>query len=307
MEFKKTLCNTALALLTGVCGALAAPAMADGVDGPVLKRIQERGAIYVAYREGALPFSYVGQGEGAEVTGYSWELCGNLVKAVEAAVGKSLKVIPVAASQNSRVMLVKTGMADMECGVTANTLGRQKMVSFSNTYFVSELRLMADSAKGISSMADLGGKRIAVVAGAQADRLVRQANLGRNLSLQIVTVDTPAEGVAMLAAGKVEAVAHDDISLLALRADAKLPESVTLLKDALAVEPYGVILPKEDERFRALVNKALGEYMRSDAFSKLYDKWFVSPLPDRPINLQYPMSPMIRSVIDYPNDRPAAM
>ena len=109
--------------------------------GPTLDRISERGVVFLGHREDSVPFSFITHGND-EPDGFSIEICRHVIKAIEEKVGKKLVTQPVVMSPNSRIMMVKAGMADMECGVTTNTVGRSQQVAFSTTFFVSEVKGM---------------------------------------------------------------------------------------------------------------------------------------------------------------------
>lgn len=275
--------------------------------GPTLTKIRDRGYIYIGHRTASLPFSYVLPGAvgSSTVTGYTWEICGHVVKAIEGALGKSVQIVPVATSQNNRLMLVKTGMVDMECGATTNMSGRQKLAAFSNTYFVSEVKLLTKADSTVRAVADLANRQVVAVMGSTAIRLLRQAAFVRGFSVNIQEARTAEEAMLLLQGGKVDAFAGDESVLNEQRAVSPQGGAFAFLVEGLSVEPYGLVLPAEDENFRKLVNQTLVGLMSSGELERLYLKWFMGPLAPNGINLNMPMSPMMKSVIEYPNDRPA--
>lgn len=58
--------------------------VAQGYNGPTLENIREHGAIYLGYREAAVPFSYL---VGDEAVGYSMDLCHRVVDSIKTAIG----------------------------------------------------------------------------------------------------------------------------------------------------------------------------------------------------------------------------
>jgi glutamate/aspartate transport system substrate-binding protein len=305
---KVRLCGLLSGLLA-LLALLALPALAEEPDlGPTLNKIRERGYIYVAHRPSTSPFSYLlsGEGDKSTVTGYSWELCEHVVKAIEAKVGKSLIVVPVPATANNRLMLVKAGMADMECGATTNMVSRQKMVGFSNSFFVAEVKLMVRVDGPVKVFTDLANKRVAAVLGGTAVRLVRQAALAKGITLKIIETRNAGDAMAMLASGEIEGYSGDDAIVNDQRANAKNPDAYVFLPDSLSIEPYGIVLPREDDAYRALVNQTLVSLMASGEVERLYDKWFMAPIPPRGIALNMPMTPLIKAIIQNPNDFPAS-
>ena len=74
-----------------------------------------------------------------------------------------IKYQPVT-SQN-RIPLVQNGTVDIECGSTTNNATRQKDVSFAVTTYVEEVRIAVKANSGITSIAQLAGKKVATTTG----------------------------------------------------------------------------------------------------------------------------------------------
>lgn len=294
------------ALLSVANPAVAQTAAAPGNMGPTLNKIASTGALYAAHRESAIPFSYVGSGAAdAQVYGYSWELCQHVVKSVSERLGREIRMVPVTVSANSRIMMVKVGMADLECGATTNNVARQKQVAFSNTFYVAEVRLMVRKDSGIKRIADLANKRVVTTLGTTADRLVKQAALANNITMQYLMGRSHSESMGMIVRGEADAYVGDDAVIAGERASASLNDQLVFLDEVLATEPYGIILPKDDPQFKKLVDDVIVGLMQSGEFARIYDKWFMNPIPPRGINLQMPMSEKLKTAIANPNDRPA--
>jgi glutamate/aspartate transport system substrate-binding protein len=64
-----------------------------------------------------------------------------------------------------------------------------------------------------------------------------------------------------------------------------------------------MMLRREDPQFKALVDRAVGDLMRSGEIEQIYEKWFASPIPPRGTNLNFPMTPAIRDAFASPNDK----
>lgn len=302
-----TLSRTLRPLLTLALGAsLVCPAIAQESDlGPTLKKIADSGTIYLGFREAAVPFSYVTVADKEKPQGYSWDVCGRIVKAIEGKIGKEIKVVPVVATANARLMMVKVGMADIECGATTHSLGREKLASFSNTIFVAEVGVLVRASSGLKSANDLAGKRVVTTGGTTADRLVKQTALQRNISIKQLVEPSHVQAMALLERGEADAYVADDAILLGQRANSTTPDQYVFLPNVVSsVEPYGLVLPKDDLAFKKLVDDALVTMMKSGEMATIYDKWFMQPIP--PINqvLNHPISDLNKTVFANPNDRP---
>jgi len=293
------------ALLTVANPAAAQTAAAPGNMGPTLNKIASAGALYAAHREAATPFSYVASGEqGAPVYGFSWELCQHVAKATNERLGREIRMVPVTVSANARIMMVKVGMADLECGATTNNVARQKQVGFSNTIYVAEVRVMVRKESGIKRMADLANKRVVTTLGTTADRLVKQVALANNITMQYLIGRNHIESMGMLARGEADAYVGDDAIIAGERAKSSMKDQLVFLDEVLATEPYGLMLPRDDPQFKKLVDDVIVGLMQSGEFARIYDKWFMNPIPPQGINLQMPMSDKLKAAIANPNDRP---
>ncbi|HEU4382136.1 MAG TPA: amino acid ABC transporter substrate-binding protein [Anaeromyxobacteraceae bacterium] len=252
---------------------LAVPALvsAQALDG-TLKRIRDAKAVRIAYRTDALPFSYA---KDQEPAGYTVDLCKRVVASIE----QQLKVQPiavkwVAATTQNRLDLVRTGQADMECGATTATLSRMEQVDFSSPVFVDSTGLLARKASGAKSLGDLGGKKIAVVAGTTNQKALETALKGGLVSATVVTVKTRDEGVAALEGGTADALAGDKILLMGLAGKVKDTSAYELLGDDLGLEPYAIALPRGDSAFRLAVNRALARIYSGDAIVEVFRRAF---------------------------------
>jgi glutamate/aspartate transport system substrate-binding protein len=296
------------AIVAGVFGAiLCGVALNVGAQAPsvaesaTLNRILARDAIYIGFREAAQPFSFQPKGQQLPA-GYTWEICTHVVKVVQERLGKPVKTVPVSITENSRVMMVKTGVADLDCGAISNSVARQKQAAFSYTVYVSEQRALVRKDSGLQGFDQLSGKRVVVVAGGYAERYLKQAALGRNISVQLLLANEATEAMALLTKGEADAYVGDDATLAVQRATRG--EEYVLLTGSLAVEPYAIMLPKDDPVFKKLIDDTLVSLMQSGELERIYDKWFMNPIPPSDTALNLPMSPLLKAAIQTPNDKP---
>jgi len=260
-----------LIVLTSLATSIA---FAQGLDGR-LKKIADTKTITIAHRTDAPPFSFVDANK--EITGFSVDLCRKIVASIERQLGVSgLKVRYVPVTSQSRFDTVAKGQADMECGASTVTLSRMKTVDFSSFIFLETTGLMAKASAGFQSLADLGGKRIAVIGGTTNERAVNNEVKRRQISATVVPVKTSQEGIAALESGAADAFASDVLLLIGSVALAKDPKALALLNDKLSVEPYGIVLPRGDYAFRLAVNTALSQIYRSDDIDTIFNRWFGS-------------------------------
>jgi glutamate/aspartate transport system substrate-binding protein len=281
--------------------AVAVPVVhAQGITTPTLDKIRDYGAIYVGYREGSVPFSYL---VGDEAVGYSMDLCDRIIDAVKLQLGNpTLKVVRVPVYSSSRLLMLMTGTIDLECGSTTNTKIRQQQVAFSLTTFVSGVKALVRKDTGIERVADLAGKVVVTTAGTTTDRLVRTVLAARGLVARAKHAHTHTESFSMVLSRQADAFVLDDAILAGLMANSPNSGKLKLLEENFGLEPYGIGMRRDDPEFKKLVDQALAGMMKSGEVEKLYNKWFMSPIPPNNITLQIPMSDMLRELLRNPSD-----
>jgi|APLak6261703504_1056268.scaffolds.fasta_scaffold12241_2 glutamate/aspartate transport system substrate-binding protein len=288
----------AIALLAAL---MSVPAVqAQGYSGPTLEKIREYGAIYVGHREASIPFSYFA---GDEVVGYSKDICDRIVNAIKEQLDDpTLKVVLVPVTSSSRLLMLMTGVIDLECGSTTNTKIRQQQVAFGVTTFVSGVKAVTRNDVGIDRIADLNGKVVVTTAGTTTERLVKTVLAARNASVRPKTARTHPESLSMVVSRQADAFVLDDAMLAGLLADSPDSGKLKMLEENFGFEPYGIALRKGDPEFKRLVDTTLIRMMKDGEIEKLYTKWFMSPIPPKGVNLQIPMSGMLRDLLSNPSD-----
>ena len=271
---------------------------------PTLDKIKASGEMTLAYREASIPFSYLGND--AKPVGFGWEICLKVVEQVKKATGRTdLKVGTQAVTSQNRIPLMQNGTIDIECGSTTNNSDRQKQVTFAISYFYTGTRLMVLANSPIKSTADLKGKKVVSTVGTTNMQVLRKLNTDRGLGFELLGAKDHPEAALMVQAGRADAYGMDDILLYGLRASAQNPASLAVVGEAIQVEPYGIMLRKDDPAFKKLVDDTLVSLMKSGEFEALYKKWFQSPIPPNGMNLGAPMSDELRENMRVLSDKPA--
>jgi glutamate/aspartate transport system substrate-binding protein len=281
--------------------ALLPAAQAQGITTPTLDRIRENGAIYIGHREASVPFSYM---IGDEVVGYSADICDRIVDAIREKLGMpTLKVVQVPVTSFSRILMLMTGSVDLECGSTTNTKIRQQRIGFSVTTFVSGVKVLVRRDTGVERIADLAGKVVVTTSGTTTERLVRTVLAARNLpATRAKTASKHPESFSMVVSRQADAFVLDEPILAGLLANSPDAGKLKLLEENFGFEPYGIGMRREDPEFKRLVDDTLIGMMKSGELERLYNKWFMSPIPPNNINLKIPMSEMLRDLLRNPND-----
>jgi glutamate/aspartate transport system substrate-binding protein len=243
-----------------------------------LKQISETKVVKLAYRSDSNPFSF--KNAQGQPDGYTVDLCKFIVHSLELQLNAKLATTWVPVDTQSRFDAVATGLADMECGSTTVSFERMAKVDFSSFIFMENTGLLVRTNSGIFSVGDLGGKKIAVIAGTTNEIALVKELQRRQLQTALVRVKDRREGMAALESGAVDGFASD--KLLLIGAQNSDGSNFKMLPENLSDEPYAIALPRGDWEFRLAVNKGLSELYSSSEILDIYLKWFaaIGPRPD---------------------------
>ncbi|MDY7574779.1 amino acid ABC transporter substrate-binding protein [Actimicrobium sp. CCI2.3] len=290
-----------LALIHCFLIAGTATATATAATTGTLQKIERSGTIHIGVRDSVIPFSYLDDKQSYQ--GYSIDLCLKVVEGLRQQPGLSgLKIKMVPVTPATRIPLMANGTVDMECGSTTNNLERQKQVAFSPTTFVAGSRFLSLVTSQVATLDDMKGKRFVTLAGSTTIRDLLKVNAEKKLDLKILTANNQAEAFLMVETGRADAFMTDDILLASLMANARTPADFTISQDPLSVEPYAIMIRRDDPEFKAFVDSAIGALYQSGQISPIYKKWFQSAIPPKGINLNTPMSKALKAVIARPTD-----
>ena len=252
--------------------SLASPA---GAAGPTLERIQQTATIALGYRDGAPPFSY--RDREGRVLGYSIDLCTRAAAAIQKQLGlKELRIEWTALDAANRLDAVAAGRVDAECGTTTITLTRMEQVDFTVPIYVDGGAVLVRSNSKLARLADLKGRRIAVIPGTTTEPALKHALKVIDATAEFLPVKTSAEGVAALLSGKADGYASDRVVLAGLK-HAQAGDELTILGSDFSFEPYGLVVRRDDPDFRLAVNRALVGMYKSGDIDAVYVKW-LAPL-----------------------------
>lgn len=289
-----------------IASSVAAAALFFGVAGlqaQTLDKIRKDGAITIGHRDSSIPFSYLNDKQ--EPIGYSMDICLKIADAVKAELklpNMAVKMSPVTSA--TRIPLMANGTIDLECGSTTNNADRQKQVAYAPTTFITANRFVTKKTANVSSLDGLKGKTIVSTSGSTNIKQAVELNASRSLGMNILPAKDHAEAFLMVETGRAVAFVMDDILLYSLVATAKTPGDYVVSAEGLSVEPYGIMLRRDDPSFKALVDRTVAGLMQSGEIEKIYAKWFLAPVPPKNINLNLPISVALKRVFAKPTDSP---
>ena len=268
-----------------------------------LAKVKQSGVFTIGHRDASIPLSYYDDKQ--QPIGYSMDLCLKVADAVKKELNlPKMEVKYQLVTSANRIPLLANGTVDIECGSTTNNAERQKQVSYLPTTFVTANRIVYKKNSGIKKFADLKGKTLVSTAGTTNIKQVTELNAAQNLGINIVSANGHAESFLMVETGRAAAFAMDDILLAGLVANSKTPGDFEISSEALSVEPYGIMVRKDDPKFKKLADGVFTGLMKSGEINKIYDKWFLKPIPPKNINMNIPMSANLKKVVANPTDSP---
>lgn len=276
--------------------APSAPKAAEKID--TLKRIRDSGTLLIGVREASVPFSFLDAQK--QPQGYSVDLCLRIADAIKSELKLArldIKFVPVTSS--NRIPMVKDGKVDLECGSTTNTRDRQNDVAFAYTTFVAGIKMLTRKTSNISSVEDLRGRTIVVTKGTTSEKMLKQMNDERLMNIKFIDSPDHNESFKAVQDGRAVAFPMDDVLLYGLISKSGKPEDFAVVGKYLSVEPYGIMLRKDDPQFERLVDRTLNELFQSGEVRRIYNKWFATK------DLTVPMNQYLKEAFLVPNTFPA--
>jgi glutamate/aspartate transport system substrate-binding protein len=291
----------ALVLLTTAAGA-----QTGGSEGlsPTLANIKRAHVVRLGYRESSPPFSFLDQAN--RPIGYSLELCEAIVDEIGVEVDDAnLKIEYVKVTSDDRIPAVVQNKIDLECGSTTANSERSKQVAFSPLIFVAGTKLMVPKASSVSGAADLKGKTVVVTKGTTNEQAMHAVDKKFALGLNIIASPDHEQSYQMLAEGKADAFATDDILLYGLIARHKAQDKFRVTGEYLSYDPYGIMFRKGEPQLAAVVERTFRKLGSNRDLIPLYNKWFVSRLPTGE-KLNVAISPQLEEAFKALNDTEGA-
>ena len=288
-------------LLAAAITVLAASsAFAQAND--TLAKIKSAGSITLGVRESSGLSYTLGNGK---YVGFHTEMAEHIIADLQKQMGLAkleTKYQPVT-SQN-RIPLVTNGTVDLECGSTTNNAARQKDVAFAVTTYVEEVRMAVKASSGIASIKDLNGKTVATTTGTTSVQTLRKNERAGGLDFEEVYGKDHADSFLMVETGRADAFVMDGSILAANISKSKNPADFKIVGEVLSVEPIACMLRKDDPAFKKAVDDSIKRQIADGSLAKLYDKWFMQPIPPTNTKVGLPLSDATKAAWANPNNKP---
>jgi polar amino acid transport system substrate-binding protein len=265
MFSKRTLRNLLASSLFAGCAAFAlgaaAPAAAETID-----QVKEKGELTIGMLVDFPPYGILNTENKPD--GYDADVARLLAKDL----GVKLNIVPVTGP--NRIPFLLTNKVDMLVASLAITPERAKQVQFSHPYSAAQIVVFGAKGDKIAKPEDLSGLRIGVARASTQDIAVtkvapKDANIRR--------FDDDASAMQALLSGQVDAIGCSTTvaGQIAQRAPDRYQTKFVLLQQEMAV----AIRPGEENTLKA-VNELVDKTIQNGEFSKLFQKWLGSPLPE---------------------------
>jgi glutamate/aspartate transport system substrate-binding protein len=277
-------------------GAFAASATLD--------KIKASGAVTMGVRESSIPMSYT-TGD-SRFDGFHVEVCRMILNDIKDKLGMStLRINYQPVTAQNRMPLVQNGTVDIECGTTTNNTARQRDVNFANTLYVEEVRIAVKANSGINSISQLAGKKVATTTGTTSVQLLRKHEKATGVNFDEVFGKDHSDSFLLLESGRADAFVMDGSILAGNIANAKNPKDYKIVGEVLSTEPIAIMVRKDDPQFKAAVNAAIAKIVANGNMPKLWDKWFLKPIPPKNSVVGLELSAATKNAWANLNDRPA--
>ena len=287
--------------------ALAVMALAAGAAfaqaNDTLAKIKSSGAVTMGVRDssGALAYT-IGDGK---YVGFHTEMAERILADIQKQLGlPKLDIKRQLVTSQNRVPLVQNGTVDLECGSTTNNATRQKDVAFAITTYVEEVRIAVKANSGINSIKDLNGKNVVTTTGTTSVQTLRKNERAQGIDFKEVMGKDHADSFLLLESGRADAFVMDGQILAGNIAKSKAPADFKIVGDALSVEPIACMVRKDDPAFLKAVDDSIKRQIADGSLTKLYDKWFMQPIPPTNTKVGLPLSEATKAAWASPNNKP---
>ena len=290
---KQLLALAVLALAAGTASAQA---------NDTLAKIKSRGVVNLGVRDSSGLAFTVG---GGKYVGFHTEMAERIVDDLKKVTGNpNLKINYQLITSQNRIPLLQNGTIDFECGSTTNNLTRQKDVAFAVTTYVEEVRMAVKANSGIKSIKDLAGKTVATTTGTTSVQTLRKNERANGIDFKEVMGKDHADSFLLLESGRADAFVMDGSILAANIAKSKSPKDYAIVGEVLSVEPIACMLRKDDPKMKEALDNSIKRQIKDGSLAKLYDKWFMQPIPPNNVSLNMPLSESNKAAWANPNDKP---
>ncbi|GAA0235132.1 transporter substrate-binding domain-containing protein [Castellaniella daejeonensis] len=250
--------------LLAACTTLAL-GMAPAASAETIDQVKQKGELTVGMLVDFPPYGIMNTEN--QPDGYDADVAKLLAKDL----GVKVKIVPVTGP--NRIPYLLTDKVDVLVASLAITPERAKQVQFSHPYSAAQIVVFGGKDLKISGPEGLSGKRIGVARASTQDIAVSKI---APKDADVRRFDDDASAMQALLSGQVDAIGCSTTVAagIAKRAPDRFDSKFVLLQQEMAV----AMRPGQPETLKA-VNELIDRNIQNGEFSKLYQKWLGTPLP----------------------------
>ncbi len=259
--------RTAAAIIVIFAGILILAGFITGCEKKekkdLLSVIKSRGKIIAGVKYDAKPFGFIDKNE--KVSGFDIDLCREIAKRL---LGDPNAIEFQQVTSSNRIFSITSGTVDFAAATMTITPGRQKIIDFSNPYYIAGQAIMVPAGSPIKSIGDLDGKKIIVVLGSTSEKNIRE--IVPNAT--VLGFRTYTDAFSALKNKRGDALTTDDTIIYGFISK---NTGFIMLKERLTREPYGLGFRKgkETRNLEEAVNLILKNMAEDGTLTKLNEKW----------------------------------
>jgi putative glutamine transport system substrate-binding protein len=260
MKFAKKWVCVAL-ILAAVAGTVFAGggSQASSSGGP-LAPIQAHGVLRVGVKSDVPGFGLLNPDRGL-YEGMEIELSKLIAKEI---FGDSSKIAFTPVTAKTRGPLLDNGDIDFVIATFTVTDERKLTYNFSSIYYTDGVGLLTKKAAGYAGLKDLNGKTIGVAQSATSRKAIEDGAAPLGVKVNFAEFATYPEIKAALDSGRVDAFSVDKAILRGY-----LDDSVGLLDDTYAPQPYGIATKFSNKELAAWVDGLIQKWLGDGTIAEL--------------------------------------
>jgi polar amino acid transport system substrate-binding protein len=213
-----------------------------------------------------IPYPPFEQGKKGSYTGFDVELM--------EAIGNEIGREPEFIDSSFETIFRDLAQGKFEAVMSAATITeeREKVVAFSNPYYLSEQAILVKEGSSITGLADLKGK----VVGAQQGTTGLELGKEKAEASELRPFPEGPDADNALKAGTVEAVIID---APVAKQQAEELGGIEIVEKVPTEETYGIAISKENTELVEQINEGLAKTLEDGTYAKVYEKWFSEAPP----------------------------
>ncbi|MCR5289720.1 MAG: amino acid ABC transporter substrate-binding protein [Treponema sp.] len=262
---KKTVLGICLAVMAGalVFAGGAKDKAASGEDTSLLD-LQKRGVFVLGLDDSFPPLGF--RDDANKIVGYDIDLA----QEVSRRLGVTFKAQPI--EWDAKEQELATGKIDCIWNGFTITKERQAALEFTKAYLNNAQVVVVRKGDGVTALADLKGKKVAVQAGSSAQEAIDSNPAFKESLKELVMFKDNLTALNDLETYGVDGVVMD--SVVANYSITVTGKPFAVLSEGLANEEYGIAFRKGDVQLRDAVQKILEDMQKDGTVTAISTKWF---------------------------------